>query len=150
MARKKSSRSYRYAKFLEAGLEVARKQRNLLVSAEKFSYLGKDNMMELKDYLAPWSDIFIVSTIATFSAGLVLSTTKNDKESTSSRIPKHSIHVTGSQFVKTSMKIGTNFNRGASANVIKRAKEVFDNVIVLNMHDKSMGDAIESLSKVEL
>ena len=58
-------------------LEVARKQRNLIVSAETFSYLGKDNMMEPKDYLALWSDVIIVSTIATFAVGLVLSTTKS-------------------------------------------------------------------------
>lgn len=128
---------------LEAGLEVASKQRNLLVSAETFSRAGTPNMVELKDYLSSWSDVVVVVYYRHFFSwigSLYNQQTKNSLRADYINNEYRSLD----EFVETAMKSSTGINKGFSANTVKRAKEVFDNVVVMNMHDKSMGDATES------
>eukprot|EP00957_Ditylum_brightwellii_P071082 5402508-Ditylum_brightwellii.AAC.1 len=102
-------------------------------------------MMELREYLSPWSDVAIVIYYRHFFSWIGSSYNQITKNSLRAGANfKNNQYMSLDQFVKVTMAKGTKFNRGISANVVKRAKDVFDNVLVMNMHDKSVGNTTES------
>lgn len=113
--------------FLLTGTEIANKHRNLFVSSEDFSVIDMDGVERLRSYLTHWDNVTIVAYYRHFfsySSSLYNQRMKNNSIKRGTYKPIQDFFT---------LPLNT---RKYVADVVGRFREKFDDVVVMNMHDK--------------
>ena len=121
---------------VSSGLEIAKRRRNLLVSAEKFAKMESDGLERLSEYLSHWDEVVIVIYYRRFHQWLASDI--NQKRKFRKLLDKSPIMWEFSMAQNIQLLLGDplvddRYTTGLS----RRLRENFDNVVVTNYHDKS-------------
>ena len=119
---------------LQEGADISYRNHNLFVSAEHFSYIEKYGIDELADYLSQWQKQTIVIFYRRYFDWIVsmyVEGSKNRKLEDSIRWERSILDYVSDHISKVPMEYVYNLD--------KRLQDKFDNINILNFHDKSKG-----------
>jgi len=133
---------------LLAGSEIAQRKRNVFISAEDFTLLDKDGLKVLFAYLSQWDDVTVIIYYRRYYSWLASNHNQKIKDRTL-KDGAEKWDLTINDYIARHLSCdGTDYHCESYAYtyfVVKRVKNYFDNIVIMNMHDESKGESSESM-----
>eukprot|EP01082_Thalassiosira_pseudonana_P012313 g11053.t1 g11053 contig48:41235-42609(-) len=124
------------------GLDIAKRNRNLFVSAETLSKIDIEGVNLLSSYLAHWQEVTIVIYYRRFFDWFISVYNQISKSRKITDTVKWNTSII--DFAESHVGIYNANSSQYTPFVVDRLKTKFDNIVVANYHDKSEGELDES------
>ncbi|GFH61090.1 hypothetical protein CTEN210_17566 [Chaetoceros tenuissimus] len=125
---------------LSAGQEIAKKRKNVLISTEFFDEIDATGIDKLTTYLSRWDEVKIVIYYRHFYSWIYSYYNQMGK---GQKLRDQNF----ADFIQNNTLFAKHTNTAYTAPLIKRLKASGirdDDIIIINMHDKSLGGPVES------